>query len=37
LHAGLLQVARVGTVAFHCDRRERVLLRDNRRLGTAIR
>ena len=33
--AGLAQVTSVGTVAFHCERRCRVLLRDNRLLGTA--
>jgi hypothetical protein len=29
------QVASVGTVVFHCERRERVLLRDIFRFGTA--
>jgi hypothetical protein len=33
-HCG--QVTRAGAVAFHWDRRDRVLLRDIRRLGTAI-
>ena len=34
-HAGLTQVTNVGKDAFHCERRCRVLLRDNRLLGTA--
>ncbi len=34
-HAGLAQVASAGTVAFHCERRWRVLLRDIFRFGTA--
>ena len=33
--AGLVQTTRAGTVAFHCERRCRVLLRDIRLLGTA--
>jgi hypothetical protein len=33
--AGLAQVTRVGADVFHWDRRCRVLLRDNRRFGTA--
>ena len=33
--AGLLQVTSVGTEAFHCERRCRVLLRDKRLFGTA--
>ncbi|ODV05102.1 MAG: hypothetical protein ABT15_19205 [Pseudonocardia sp. SCN 73-27] len=35
LQARLEQATRVGAVAFHCARRERVLDRDIRRLGTA--
>jgi hypothetical protein len=34
-HARLLQATSVGTVVFHCERRERVLLRDIFRFGTA--
>ncbi len=34
-HAALAQVTRVGAEVFHCDRRERVLLRDIFRFGTA--
>ena len=33
--AGFAQVTRTGAVAFHWERRCRVLLRDNRLLGTA--
>jgi hypothetical protein len=33
--AGFSQVTSVGAVVFHRDRRDRVLLRDIRRLGTA--
>jgi hypothetical protein len=32
-HCG--QVTRAGAAVFHCDLRDRVLLRDMRRLGTA--
>jgi hypothetical protein len=33
--AGFSQVTNVGGEVFHCDRRDRVLLRDIRRFGTA--
>src|SRR5829696_10532170 len=34
-HARFSQVTNVGAEVFHCDRRDRVLLRDIRRFGTA--
>jgi hypothetical protein len=34
-HAGLAQVTSEGATAFHCDRLDRVLLRDILRFGTA--
>src|SRR5215207_10060718 len=34
-HARFSQVTSVGAEVFHCDRRDRVLLRDIRRFGTA--